>query len=155
MHNNFLVFMTLMKKGFYSSGLCFVVMLFGIGASTAQVILSSMSTNEIKNAILSGNTLKFSAVKGIGSKTAQRLILELKDKMLKISLYEENIFPSEDNKFKDEALSALLTLGFNNTPAVACGISTTARASSASWIKLIHKAINHRNVTALIFSKIR
>ena len=46
--------MTLMKKVFYSSGLCFVVMLFGIGASTAQVILSSMSTNEIKNAILSG-----------------------------------------------------------------------------------------------------
>ena len=89
----------------------------GIGASTAQVILSSMSTNEIKNAILSGNTLKFSAVKGIGSKTAQRLILELKDKMLKVSLSEESIFPSEDNKFKDEALSALLTLGFNKNNA--------------------------------------
>ena len=89
----------------------------GIGASTAQVILSSMSTNEIKNAILSSNTLKFSAVKGIGSKTAQRLILELKDKMLKVSLSEESIFPSEDNKFKDEALSALLTLGFNKNNA--------------------------------------
>ena len=89
----------------------------GIGASTAQVILSSMSTNEIKNAILSGNTLKFSAVKGIGSKTAQRLILELKDKMLKVSLSEETIFPAENNKFKDEALSALLTLGFNKNNA--------------------------------------
>jgi Holliday junction DNA helicase RuvA len=89
----------------------------GIGASTAQVILSSMGTGEIKNAILSGNTLKFSAVKGIGSKTAQRLILELKDKMLKVSLSEESIFTSEDNKFKDEALSALLTLGFNKNNA--------------------------------------
>ena len=89
----------------------------GIGASTAQVILSSMGTNEIKNAILSGNTLKFSAVKGIGSKTAQRLILELKDKMLKVNLSEDSIFHSEDNKYKDEALSALLTLGFNKNNA--------------------------------------
>ncbi len=89
----------------------------GIGASTAQVILSSMGTGEIKNAILSGNTLKFSAVKGIGSKTSQRLILELKDKMLKVSLSEESIFTSEDNKNKDEALSALLTLGFNKNNA--------------------------------------
>ena len=89
----------------------------GIGASTAQVILSSMGTGEIKNAILSGNTLKFSAVKGIGSKTAQRLILELKDKMLKVSLSEESIFTTGDNKSKDEALSALLTLGFNKNNA--------------------------------------
>ena len=89
----------------------------GIGASTAQVILSSMGTAEIKNAILSGNTLKFSAVKGIGSKTSQRLILELKDKMLKVSLSEESIFTSENNKNKDEALSALLTLGFNKNNA--------------------------------------
>ena len=89
----------------------------GIGASTAQVILSSMGTGEIKNAILSGNTLKFSAVKGIGSKTSQRLILELKDKMLKVSLSEESIFTTGDNKNKDEALSALLTLGFNKNNA--------------------------------------
>ncbi len=89
----------------------------GIGASTAQVILSSMGTGEIKNAILSGNTLKFSAVKGIGSKTSQRLILELKDKMLKVSLSEESIFTTGDNKSKDEALSALLTLGFNKNNA--------------------------------------
>ena len=89
----------------------------GIGASTALVILSSMGTGEIKNAILSGNTLKFSAVKGIGSKTSQRLILELKDKMLKVSLSEESIFTTGDNKNKDEALSALLTLGFNKNNA--------------------------------------
>ena len=89
----------------------------GIGASTAQVILSSLGTNEIKNAILSGNTLKFTGVKGIGSKTAQRMILELKDKMLKVNLSKDSIFHSEDNKYKDEALSALLTLGFNKNNA--------------------------------------
>jgi len=89
----------------------------GIGASTAQSILSSLGTNEIKNAVLSGNTPKFTSVKGIGGKTAQRLILELKDKMLKLELNEENIFTSQDNKLKDEALSALLTLGFNKVAA--------------------------------------
>jgi len=89
----------------------------GIGASTAQSILSSLGTNEIKNAVLSGNTPKFTSVKGIGGKTAQRLILELKDKMLKLELNEENIFTTQDNKLKDEALSALLTLGFNKVAA--------------------------------------
>jgi Holliday junction DNA helicase RuvA len=89
----------------------------GIGASTAQSILSSLGTNEIKNAILSGNSVKFTSVKGIGGKTAQRMILELKDKMLKVELNQEDIFSKKSNNLKDEALSALLTLGFNKNSA--------------------------------------
>ena len=83
----------------------------GIGTNTARVMLSSMNGGEIRGAILTDNESKISSIKGIGPKTAKRLILELKDKMLKGS--DDAIFESKsNNKVKEEALIALTSLGF-------------------------------------------
>jgi Holliday junction DNA helicase RuvA len=83
----------------------------GIGTNTARVMLSSMNGGEIRGAILTDNESKISSIKGIGPKTAKRLILELKDKMLKGG--EDAIFETKsNNKIKEEALIALTSLGF-------------------------------------------
>ncbi len=83
----------------------------GIGANTARTMLSSLSPEEIKDAIASSNVGAIQSVKGIGLKTAQRVIIELKDKMLKIYDLDEFSTPI-DNTNKEEALSALEVLGF-------------------------------------------
>ena len=84
----------------------------GIGANTARMMLSSMVPDEISNAILTGNVAVLKAIKGIGAKTAQRVIVDLKDKLGKTSA-EAKIFASMDNTIREEALSALVMLGFN------------------------------------------
>lgn len=84
----------------------------GVGASTARTMLSSLSPNQIKEAIASNDVATIQSVKGIGAKTAQRLIIELKDKVLKVYGIDEVSMP-QSNTNKDEALSALETLGFN------------------------------------------
>ena len=83
----------------------------GIGANTARVILSSMNPTEVRDAILSGNVAQLKSVKGIGTKTAQRAIIDLKDKIGK-STIDTDIFTSTSNTIKEEALSALVMLGF-------------------------------------------
>lgn len=83
----------------------------GIGANTARMILSSMTSEEVFNSILTGNTPAFQSVKGIGAKTAQRIILDLKDKVGKDSGNIE-IHDISHNTKADEALSALVMLGF-------------------------------------------
>ncbi|NNF01727.1 MAG: Holliday junction branch migration protein RuvA [Bacteroidia bacterium] len=83
----------------------------GVGASTARMILSSQSPAELHKNIVSGNAPVLQKIKGIGGKTAQRIILDLKDKLLKLDPDSE-IQPTSDNTSRDEALSALLTLGF-------------------------------------------
>lgn len=88
----------------------------GIGANTARMMLSSLTTGDLKNAILSGNVALLQSIKGIGSKTAQRVIIDLKDKISKTS-GETDIFAHESNTKRDEALSALVMLGFNK-PAI-------------------------------------
>ncbi len=88
----------------------------GIGANTARMMLSSLTTNDIKQAILSGNVNLLQSIKGIGLKTAQRVIIDLKDKIGK-SVSDTDIFGPESNTKRDEALSALVMLGFNK-PAV-------------------------------------
>ncbi len=83
----------------------------GIGASIARTMLSSLDPDQIKNAIASGDVRTIQGVKGIGTKTAQRVILDLKDKILK--LYDLSTHSAiENNTRKEEALSALETLGF-------------------------------------------
>ncbi len=84
----------------------------GIGSNTARMMLSSLTVKELKNAILSGNANILKSIKGIGLKTAQRLIIDLKDKIVKTG-QENDIFVHESNTTKDEALSALVMLGFN------------------------------------------
>ncbi len=86
----------------------------GIGVNTARVILSSFTTEELRNAILSENVNAIKSVKGIGLKTAQRMILELKDKIVKGEGSTDDIlFVSDRNNVMDEAISALLMLGFS------------------------------------------
>ncbi len=88
----------------------------GVGSSTAMMILSSLSPEETKIAIISGNVNVLKSVKGIGLKTAERIIIDLRDKVGKSDGTE--IFPSfANNTIKDEALSALVMLGFSKLPA--------------------------------------
>lgn len=86
----------------------------GVGPNTGLMILSSLSTDEIEQAILSGDVGTIQAVKGIGAKTAQRIILELKDKIGKSTseLTAPLGFLKSSNKIREEALQALITLGF-------------------------------------------
>lgn len=84
----------------------------GIGAGIARTMLSSLEPRQVIEAIASGNVGVIQSVKGIGAKTAQRAILDLKDKVLKLYDLDEVLVPG-DNTNKDEALSALEVLGFN------------------------------------------
>ena len=86
----------------------------GVGANTARVILSSMTPEEIKNAILREEVNTLKKVKGIGAKSAQRIIVDLKDKLSKTEIEEEFTTPV-NNTIKEEALSALVTLGFTKS----------------------------------------
>lgn len=83
----------------------------GIGSSTARTMLSSLSPAQIRDAIANGNVPSIQAIKGIGVKTAQRVILDLKDKVLKVYDIDQVSFHS-NNTNKEEALSALEVLGF-------------------------------------------
>ncbi|HBK84129.1 MAG TPA: Holliday junction branch migration protein RuvA [Flavobacterium sp.] len=84
----------------------------GIGANIARTMLSSLSPSAIINAIATNDVATIQSIKGIGAKTAQRVILDLKDKVLKIYSLEE-VSSSNYNTNKEEALSALEVLGFN------------------------------------------
>ncbi len=83
----------------------------GVGANTARLILSSLSPDEITQAILAGNVSLLQGIKGIGAKSAQRIIIDLKDKLGKGAGIDE-LFFSQDKTSRDEALSALVALGF-------------------------------------------
>ena len=86
----------------------------GVGPGTALMVLSSLNPEELQKAIAQEDFRTIQNVKGIGAKTAQRLILELKDKVLKEnpSLPQLTLGKSQSNKIKDEALQALVTLGY-------------------------------------------
>jgi len=89
-----------------------LVSVSGVGGTSALLMLSSLSAAEIQNAIATANVAVIKSVKGIGEKTAQRVIVDLKDKMGKGDLSAE-IFSNINNTLKEEALSALVMLGFN------------------------------------------
>ena len=84
----------------------------GIGASIARTMLSSLDPKQIIQALAVGDLATIQSIKGIGSKTAQRAFLDLKDKVLKLYDIDE-VSMSQSNTNKDEALSALEVLGFN------------------------------------------
>jgi len=88
----------------------------GVGASTARVMLSSFKPDEIRTAILGENEGLIQSIKGIGPKSAKRIILELKDKVGKMST-EALLVSTPNNTMKEEALSALVALGFNKQAA--------------------------------------
>jgi holliday junction DNA helicase RuvA len=83
----------------------------GIGANTARMMLSSLPPEELRVAILTENSNQLKGIKGIGLKTAQRVIVDLKDKLGKEQV-DEKLFAGADNTIRDEALSALVMLGF-------------------------------------------
>ncbi|MGD9978204.1 MAG: Holliday junction branch migration protein RuvA [Bacteroidales bacterium] len=89
----------------------------GVGANTARLILSSLSTEEIQAAISTENINLIKQVKGIGLKTAQRIVVDLKDKVGAANLSSVQIFSLTDNTSKQEALSALVMLGFAKSAA--------------------------------------
>lgn len=83
----------------------------GVGANTAIMMLSSLSSDELIAAVTTENVAVLKAVKGIGAKTAQRIIIDLKDKLGKLPETGQ-ILPSTDNTIRNESLSALVMLGF-------------------------------------------
>ena len=113
----------------------------GIGAATARMMLSSLSSDELRNAILSEDINKIKSIKGIGLKSAQRLILELKDKISKGEGSSQNtIFQTSGaNPNLEEATTALVMLGFtkpNVTKALAAVLKETPDANLEQLIKL-------------------
>ena len=95
----------------------------GIGANTARMILSAYTAAELRQIIATGNARALGQVKGLGPKTAQRIIVDLKDKILTVEIGEggqkagqEVLFPTPNNPVKDEAVSALTMLGFSAAP---------------------------------------
>jgi holliday junction DNA helicase RuvA len=89
----------------------YLISVSGVGAGTAIMMLSSLNPDEITTAIVTGNADVLKAVKGIGAKTAQRIIIDLKDKLGKMP-ESGQILISPDNTLQNEALSALVMLGF-------------------------------------------
>ena len=108
----------LLLYGFYSreerSLFRSLISVSGIGANTANVMLSSLSVDEIVGAILTENVSVIKSIKGIGIKTAQRVIIELKDKVGKENASLETISFTA-SAVKDEAIAALIALGFSKS----------------------------------------
>ena len=111
----------------------------GIGASTARMMLSSLTSDEIRNAILSEDINKIKSIKGIGLKSAQRLILELKDKVVKGAGSDNStLFAASSSGIADEAITALVLLGFtkaNVNKAVSAVLKENPGASLEEIIK--------------------
>lgn len=117
----------------------------GIGAATARMMLSSLSSEEIRNAILAEDINKIKSIKGIGLKSAQRLVLELKDKVSKGGGADNStLFTPASNPAVDEATTALVLLGFtkaNVTKAVTAVLKEKPNAGLEEIIKLALKRL--------------
>ncbi len=111
----------------------------GMGAASARMILSSLSPDELREAILSENVNTLKSIKGIGLKSAQRMILELKDKIVKgDESGDEVLFTSPDSAAVEEASSALVMLGFakpNINKAIQAILKANPKASVEQIIK--------------------
>lgn len=112
----------------------------GVGSSTAVMILSSLSPDETKSAISSGNVGLLKSVKGIGLKTAERIIIDLRDKIGKTDGTEIFSLPS-NNTIKEEALSALVMLGFSKMPAEKALTKIMAEMPSLTVEELIKRTL--------------
>lgn len=113
----------------------------GIGANTARIILSSLNVSELETAILAENVAIFKNIKGIGTKTAQRIIVELKDKVGKSGLGAENALQAavKGGEVRNEALLALQMLGFS-TSASAKAIDSILSKQPALTVEQLIKA---------------
>lgn len=114
----------------------------GVGPSIARTMLSSMSSEEVQNAIASDNVALIQSVKGIGAKTAQRVIVDLKDKILKTFDVDE-VSLNSNNTNKEEALSALEVLGFPRKLSEKVILRLLKDAPDESVESLIKKALKN------------
>ncbi len=114
----------------------------GVGPSIARTMSSSMTTEEIQQAIASSDVAKIQSVKGIGAKTAQRVIIDLKDKIVKTYGIDE-VLVSQSNTNKEEALSALEVLGFNSKQSGRVIDRILKEDSTLSVEKLIKQALKN------------
>lgn len=112
----------------------------GIGASTARVMLSYMKPDELARAIIQSDVRTLEGLKGIGKKTAERIVLELKDKLAKHPL-ETNISPLKNNTLHQDALNALTALGINRTAAEQALKKTLASEPDLLVEELIKKSL--------------
>ena len=112
----------------------------GVGCNTARLILSSLTVNELSTAIANEDIKTIQAVKGIGSKTAQRLVVDLKDKVKKTE-YTEEIVGAINSSVKNEALSALVILGFSKNAASKALDKLLKQSPDASVEVLIREAL--------------
>lgn len=116
----------------------------GVGAATARMMLSSLTSDEIRNAIIAEDINRIKSIKGIGLKSAQRLILELKDKIVKGGADTGVILSSRNNAVVEEAVTALVLLGFtkaNVNKAISAVIKENPDANLESIIKLALKKL--------------
>lgn len=114
----------------------------GIGASTARTMLSSLNPAQVRDAIASGDVPTIQGIKGIGAKTAQRVILDLKDKILKVYDIDEVSLQS-NNTTKEEALSALEVLGYTRRQSEKVVERILSQDSSLSVEDIIKSALKN------------
>jgi Holliday junction DNA helicase RuvA len=114
----------------------------GVGASTARAMLSSLAPNQVLDAIAQNDITTIQSVKGIGAKTAQRVVLDLKDKILKVYGLSA-ISAGTSNTNKNEALSALETLGFNRKLAEKVCDNIVSENPQASVEMIIKQALKN------------
>ena len=118
----------------------------GIGPNTARMVLSSMSPSELCNSISTGNEKLIKGIKGIGMKTAQRIIVDLRDKIVTLGIAEEipaggSIQSPVNNQVKDEAVSALTMLGFSPAPSQKVVVSILQERPDAPVEEVIKLAL--------------
>ena len=130
-------FFTIIERAIFQQ----LISVSGIGSSTARNMLSSLEPNQIRSAIISEDLATIKSVKGIGLKTAQRVLIELKDKMLNLSDSEE-IQVFSNNTIKEEALSALEVLGYSRKQSEKVIDNVIQSSPDSSVEALIKAALN-------------
>ena len=118
----------------------------GIGANTARMVLSSMSPNELCHCISTGNERMIKSIKGIGLKTAQRIIVDLRDKIVSLGRVAEipaggSMTQPVNNKVKDEAVSALTMLGFSPAPSAKTVMAILEKMPDAPVEEVVKRAL--------------
>ena len=116
----------------------------GVGASTARIIQSSLAPDQLRAVISKGDAATLQKVKGIGAKSAQRIIIDLQDKVSKLSPNSTTIFTSLHNTSREEALIALMTLGFARASAEKALLSAQKQLGNDAKVEdLIKASLNY------------
>ena len=135
-------FSTKQERGLYR----LLITVSGVGANSARMMLSAMSPSELCNVISSGNDKVLKTVKGIGLKTAQRIIVDLKDKIISTGIAQElssngGSVLMVNNDVKDEAVSALTMLGFSPAPSAKVVVSILTEQPDMSVEQVVKLAL--------------